>query len=252
MKLNRRGLLAGLAALLVATAGGIAWLGQDSPAYLDGQTEEFVAIFSAPPAPDSPQTRSELDQLLQLQRTRTDAEVAAAQADRKTSLLRFAGALGTDEQSVKSLRRLNRLAEAVEDAARPYVRHAKYRFRRLRPGEIDPRITPCIGDVQGDLSYPSGHANYGFLMGHLLSELVPERRVELEARAAEFARQRMVCGVHFPSDIEAGRIGAAWLWEALLRNPRFVSDAADAARELRAALGLGPLDHEPRAAEAGA
>jgi acid phosphatase (class A) len=251
MKLSRRGLLTGLAALLVATAGGVAWLGQDTPAYLDGRTDEFVALFPAPPAPDSPLSRNELDLLLQLQRTRTAAEVAAAQADRKTTLLRFAGALGTDEQSMKSLRRLNRLAQAVEDAARPYVRAAKHHFRRLRPGEIEPLIKPCIGDVQGDLSYPSGHANYAFLMGHLLSELVPERRAALESRATEFARQRLVCGVHFPSDIEAGRMSATWLWEAMRRNPRFAGDAADAARELRAALSLGPLENESRAAEAG-
>jgi acid phosphatase (class A) len=251
MKFNRRALFTGLAALLVATAGGIAWLGQHTPPYLDGRTDEFIALFPAPPAADSPRTRSELDELLQLQRTRTAAEVAAAQADRKTTLLRFAGALGTDEQSIKSLRRLNRLAQTVEETARPYVRAAKRHFRRLRPSEIEPDITPCIEDVQGDLSYPSGHANYGFLMGHLLSELVPERRVALEARAAEFARQRMVCGVHFPSDIEAGRIAATWLWEALRRNPRFGSDAAGAARELRAALRLGPLENEARAAEAG-
>ena len=252
MKLARRGLLTGLAALLVAAAAGITWLGQDTPAYLDGRTDEFIAIFPAPPAPDSPRTRSELDELLQLQRTRTAAEVAAAQADRKTTLLRFAGALGTDEQSIKSMRRLTRLAEAVEDSTRPYVRAAKKHFRRLRPGEIEPRISPCIDDVQGDLSYPSGHANYGFLMAHLLGELLPERRGPLESRAVEFARQRMVCGVHFPSDIEAGRIGAAWLWEAMRRNPRFVSDLADAALELRAKLGLGPLEREPRTAEAGA
>ena len=71
---------------------------------------------------------------------------------------------------------LNDLAEQVEDDVRPYVRAAKYRFLRLRPYEIEPRIQPCIDDVRGDLSYPSGHSTYGYVMALMLSDMVPERR----------------------------------------------------------------------------
>jgi acid phosphatase (class A) len=78
-------------------------------------------------------------------------------------------------------------------------------------------------------------------MAYLLEELVPERRAEIEARAAEFARQRMICGVHFPSDLAAGKKAADWMLKELRSRREFSTDAAAAAAELRAALELAPL-----------
>jgi acid phosphatase (class A) len=233
-------ILAAIAATL-AIAGIVQWwLQRDRHTYLDGVTTDYVALFEAPPAPDSPATRAELDELLGLQNTRSDADVAAARADRKTTIQRFYGALGFHEGADPDLPLLRALAEAVEDDTRPYVRAAKEKFRRLRPYEIEPRLHPCIDNVRGDLSYPSGHANYGYVMAFLLRELAPERGDALIARADDFARQRMVCGVHFRSDIEAGRRSAQWLIFALDASPEFQADAEAATRELRSALHLPP------------
>jgi len=224
-------------ALLVAAV--IGWLHQraSGPHFLTSSPEQFAAQFAAPATPDSAETRRELDELLALQATRTDEQVAAARADRKTRVEKFYAALGfgTDPPS---LPKLERLAERVEDDVRIYVRAAKDRARRLRPYEIEPRLEPCIDDVRGDLSFPSGHAAYGWSMAYLLSALVPERSAELQARAEEFARQRMVCGVHFRSDVEAGRMAAQRLVEEMRRDPEFRIEEAAAAAEVRAALGL--------------
>jgi acid phosphatase (class A) len=221
-------------------AGGMAWLNRDRPHYLDDDFAPFVASFAAPPARGSAAERAELRLLLQLQAARTDTEVRAAQADRKTEITRFAQALGSDPRTLASLHHLARLAEDVEDDIRPYVRAAKKRFHRLRPGEVAAEIHPCIGNVAADLSYPSGHATFAYTMGHLLADMVPERRDALLARAAEFARQRMVCGVHFPSDLRAGQLGADWLIQRLRRNRAFLDARERAAQELRAALHLPP------------
>jgi acid phosphatase (class A) len=232
----RRRWILGLAAIALICGAGVSWLGRDRHHYLDDDYAPFVALFPDPPARGSAEERQELAVLLELQRTRTPAEVSAAQADRKTEITRFAAALGTDAGTLARLPHLERLAQDVEDDARLYVRAAKKHFRRLRPREIDPAIQPCIGDVAADLSYPSGHSTYGYLMGYLLADMVPSRREPLLRRAAGFARQRMVCGVHFPRDVWAGEIGAEWLIQKLRRNPRFIADRERAAQELRAAL----------------
>jgi acid phosphatase (class A) len=225
----------------LAIAGGVRWwLQHDRLTYLDGATADYVALFAEPPAPDSPATRAELEELLGLQKTRSDADVAAARADRKTEIRRFYGALGFPEGVHPALPLLSTLAETVEDDTRPYVRAAKEKFRRLRPYEIEPRLAPCIDNVRGDLSYPSGHASYGYVMAYLLRELVPERGDQLIARADDFARQRMVCGVHFRSDIDAGRQGAQWLIFALDASPGYRADADAARAEVRTALHLAP------------
>jgi acid phosphatase (class A) len=50
-----------------------------------------VTLFLAPPPPqDSAQPRSEIDEILRFQTTRTPAMVAAAQADQVLSAFRFA------------------------------------------------------------------------------------------------------------------------------------------------------------------
>lgn len=214
------------------------WQQREALHFLDGDTAAFVAQFSAPPAPDSAATRAELDELLALQAARTAQQVAAARADRKTRIERFYAALGLDERTAPPMPHLQRLAQSVEDDVRIYVRAAKEKFRRLRPYEIEPRLEPCIDDVRGDLSYPSGHAAYAHSMALLLARLVPERQASLDSRATEFARQRMVCGVHFPSDLAAGKLAAGRLLEAMDPIPEFREAEDAAAEELRAALGL--------------
>jgi acid phosphatase (class A) len=246
VKVARRRLVL-IAALFVAVAGGGLWWSKHAAfRYLSGQTAGFVAQFSAPPAPDSADARRELDELLELQRTRSATDVAAARADRKKDVARFYAALGLDPAHPPALPKLRRFTDIAEADIGPYVRAVKDKYRRLRPYEIEPKLEPCIGDVAGDLSYPSGHATYGYLMGYLLSELVPERRDVLMWRAAEFSRQRMVCGVHFRSDIDAGLRGARLLFDEMHGSPEFRRDAADAGEELRASLGLVTRSGEPR------
>jgi acid phosphatase (class A) len=235
-----------LAAVVLAllAAGGWWWHDDHATRFLSGETREFVATFAPPPAADSPQTRRELDELLALQAARTDTEVAAAQADRKTEISRFYAAIGLDMEDPPALPRVERLARHVEDDVRIYVRAVKDHFRRLRPYEIEPRLAPCIDDVRRDLSYPSGHAAFAWAMAGMLTDLAPERRAALEARAAEFARQRMVCGVHFPSDLAAGKQAAERVLGMIRMTMEYSVEAAGASVELREALGL-PLQRPP-------
>jgi acid phosphatase (class A) len=172
--------LAGFAAGLVLAALLAWWPREPTFNYLDGQTAAFVSQFAAPPPADSAQTRRELDELLELQRKRTAADVDAARADRKTEASRFYGALGLSESA--DLPRVESLIARAEDDVRLYIRAAKETFRRRRPGEIEPRLEPCIDGVREDLSYPSGHAAYGYATAYLLIALAPERRDALPAR----------------------------------------------------------------------
>jgi len=238
MTLTRRNTLLAAVWLALLASAGTWWWQNKVFHYLPGSTDEFVALFPPPSAADSAATRRELDELLELQRARTPAQVDTAQDDRTKDVSRFYAALGFDPADPPKLPALKTLTDHVEADIGPYVRAAKDKFRRLRPYEIEPRLKPCIGNVQGDLSYPSGHATYGYVMEGVLAELVPERRVSLERRADDFARQRMMCGVHFRSDLEAGRTGAHYLVEHLNESAQFRRDAHSASSELRAALEL--------------
>jgi acid phosphatase (class A) len=89
-------------------------------------------------------------------------------------------------------------------------------------------------------SYPSGNANFGTTTAILLAAMVPEKRAEIFARGWEYGENRLVAGVHFPSDIESGRISATAMVAVMMQNPAFKSDFAAAKGELRTALGMTP------------
>jgi acid phosphatase (class A) len=78
-------------------------------------------------------------------------------------------------------------------------------------------------------------------MGIVLADLVPEKRSQIMARASEYGFNRVVGGVHYRSDIEAGRIAGSVIAQALFMSEDFRTQLAAARAELRKVLGLGPL-----------
>ena len=227
-----------LAFVAACGAGYWQWWSNRAPNFLPEDSTTFVAQFAPPSPANSPQTRAELDELLALQAARTPAALAAARADRKKDIRQFYGALGVDAAMDSSLGPLRDFMERVETDVSVYVRAAKLRFARSRPYVIESRLEPCTADVADAQSYPSGHSSYGYVAALILADMVPERRQALLARADEFARQRMVCGVHFASDIAAGRVAAEWLVHELDQQAGFRSEKAETTAVLRAALKL--------------
>jgi acid phosphatase (class A) len=224
--------------LALLCAGCAYWWSLQTPHFLPGDADAFAAQFAPPPANDSSQTRAELDELLSLQASRTPAESAAARADRKKDIRQFYGALGVDAAAEGALTPLRSFMERVEGDVSIYVRAAKHRFARARPYVIESRLAPCIDDVADNLSYPSGHSTYGYVVALVLADMVPERRMQLLARADEFAHHRMTCGVHYASDIVAGRAGAEWLVRELQKDADYRAAKARVTAGLRTALKL--------------
>lgn len=110
--------------------------------------------------------------------------------------------------------------------------------QRPRPFVTDSNITPCIPDepaLRASFSYPSGHAALGFAWSLVLAELVPTRADALIARGYDFSWSRVVCGVHYPSDVEAGRTVASAAVARLHADPEFQREL-DAARAEMARL----------------
>jgi acid phosphatase (class A) len=90
---------------------------------------------------------------------------------------------------------------------------AKNRYDRARPFVVngEPTCTPDDEEMlRGNGSYPSGHAAIGWGWALILAELAPGRADELLARGRAFAESRMICNVHWWSDVMEGqRMGAA-------------------------------------------
>jgi hypothetical protein len=106
--------------------------------------------------------------------------------------------------------------------------HFKFKYKRPRPSQVDPRIFPLIV-VPGHASYPSGHATEGTLLSLCLADIVPEATLPLQKLALRVATNRERAGVHYRNDSEAGERLAKACFERLKTCPSF-KEAMGAAR----------------------
>lgn len=72
-----------------------------------------------------------------------------------------------------------------------------------------------------DGSYPSGHSTIGWATGLALAEVSPSRSSQLIQRGYEYGQSRVVCGAHWQSDVDAGRLVGSILMASLNATPLF-------------------------------
>jgi acid phosphatase (class A) len=215
-----------LATLLVATLLAAAPAAAEEACPLLAAEGGPVAVAGPAPRAGSPEADADRAVVLWEQRTRTAAEVARAAAEEQLSLEDFAEVLGPGFDPARHPRTEALLARAA-GASRPCVAAAKVATARPRPYAADPAVTPTV-PREPTFSYPSGHATRGAIFAAVLAELAPARRQALLRRGAQVGEDRVVAGVHYPSDVAAGqRLGAA-VARALLADPGFAAAVAEA------------------------
>ena len=128
----------------------------------------------------------------------------------------------------------------------------KDKYKHVRPFMVNEKPT-CTPDhdamLREDGSYPSGHSTIGYGWGLILAELLPARAAELVERGREFGDSRMVCNVHWLSDVQTGRYVAGAVVSRLHAAPEFRADMEAAAAELAASTAKpDPADCEREAA----
>lgn len=196
---------------------------------------DLSRLLAPPPARDSAETKMEIEELLKIQAVRTDDQASLAVADHVYDVFRFADVMGPDFNPDK-LPLTKAFFDRVVDTSKSIVEPAKDYWQRDRPKVVDSRIQPVMKESKS-FSYPSGHSTAGTLMAIILADMVPEKSAAIFGRGWQFARNRLVAGEHFPSDIQAGRIAGTVIASQLFENGEFKADYAAAKVELRKALG---------------
>jgi acid phosphatase (class A) len=206
--------------------------------YFDSKLLDLGRVLPPPPADDSDVTRAEVELMLKLQNESTPAQKARAVADVEVSIYRFADAIGNPPAfNAKQLPKFDSTFRKVLYEEGAVIQAGKRSFKRPRPFKLDPRIQP-IADRPSNDSYPSGHTMWSRTVALLLADMLPEYRKEILARADEYSFNRVIVGVHYPSDVEGGKHAGTALAAFLFASPAFQPDYAEAKKELRAALKL--------------
>jgi acid phosphatase (class A) len=222
----------------------------------------------APPPTDTFGQARDIEAVRSAERMRTPAQALQAEASSSVDVFLFAAVLGprfTTERLPVTTDFFSRVCRS----AIPSLQAVKDCWNRERPFVVDPALAPLersfastklrsapayvqatpfplvdssrmapAGAKLYSPSYPSGHATVGVMMATLLAQMVPERRAALFAHGWAYGDSRVVSGVHFPSDVAAGRVLGTMLVQLMQEGARFRADFRASREELRAAIGF--------------
>ncbi len=229
----------------VARAASPEW---ETPAVSHKNVKPYVDVTplhatTLPPPPEEGTQADRDDVAAVLARQQVDAERRAmAETDGEFLYDRFAPVLGVELRRDRFPALIDLLNRSVRQAGQPAFA-AKTLYRRLRPYQRLTLEHVCgrtgtskpDPDAQQRTSYPSGHSTYGWTTALVLARVAPDKAPALLARARDYAESRLICGMHFPSDVEAGRQLATAVVSQLDLNPEFQRDLQRARAELAAA-----------------
>ncbi|HEY9234220.1 MULTISPECIES: acid phosphatase [Phenylobacterium] len=227
--------------ILVAAAGGAA-LAQHPPTapqgYLGEAAPDTYKIL--PPAPTPGTIRYQADRATFLAtRAMKDSprwSLAAGDVDEAAILKDMSCAIGL-ELTPDNAPTVTRILTTMRHDVRRAVNRPKDIYKRERPYLVD-QGDICVAKTDGlaqSPDYPSGHTTWGWSVGLVLAELLPEHSTEVLSRARAFGESRLICGVHNMSAVESGRTNGSIVVAGLHASPRFRADMDKARKEIAAA-----------------
>ena len=257
-------------ALALAMAAGVAWLALPPPlpttnpddlkalrpGILPGYLPrtaliDSLALLPPPPAAGSPEQAADDAARLAAKQLQGTARWQLASRDAELSFpaaaATYACALGL-VISPEATPHLNMLLRRSFVDAGLATYKAKDKYVRERPFVTgnDSTCTPKEeATLRKDGSYPSGHAALGWAWALVLIELAPDRADAIARRGHAFGQSRVVCDVHWQSDVTAGRLVASAVVAQLHANKDFTAQLGAARKEIvaaRAASGAPPVD----------
>ena len=147
----------------------------------------------------------------------------------------FESTLGIEISETKTPKLYILMRRVLTDAALSTYTAKNY-YKRKRPFMVNntPVCTPAdTAFLRKDGSYPSGHTAIGWAWALIFCEIFPAKTDTILKRGYEFGESRVICNVHWHSDVETGRVMGAAAVAKLHANPGFLKDLAAAKEEIR-------------------
>ena len=204
--------------------------------YLPAGTPDALQLLPPPPVAGSPEDRHDIDAAYRVYSVATPDQTARSKDEVTLTIFHFAPVIGPWFQPGR-FPKTEALFKQVEADTKAVTDVAKNHWQRIRPYHLEPRLFPNAVEhkVRTDYSYPSGHSTRGTTFALLLAELFPEKRDAILAKGRETGWLRVLGGVHYPTDIYAGRVLGQAIAHEFLRSETFQRDLAAAGAELAAA-----------------
>ncbi len=166
----------------------------------------FGYHLPAPPTKGSDEFRQDFTSLHAYQDHRTPEECASAATQSKFTLNNGFGPQ-TGVLTAEEIKKAKLLAAHVLFKSGIAIYYFKQHFKRPRPYITDDSLSPCIPKVRHQYqSYPSGHATAGYALALALAKMFPHKKDLILQQGLKIGENRLIGGVHHPSDVAAGRM----------------------------------------------
>ncbi|WP_413557353.1 phosphatase PAP2 family protein [Bdellovibrio sp. HCB209] len=172
-----------------------------------------------PPVSESSVEKAEVDTMFDLQNRRTEKECALAEKQQTPTFDAFyknSGLLNSEEFA-----KIQRPLIQASSLATKISENFKKRYHRPRPYSDYSRLRPCIPPPGGSKSYPSMHATVSMMDACIMAAVYPDRADTILKYGDRLGTLRTVVGVHYPSDVAAGKLLGEQICKALLSDPSF-------------------------------
>ena len=197
----------------------------EKPYYLTGK-EDAWRDFPSKPALGSAIDQEDLLITLSLQTSRTEDQKNEALRDKGYTIKLMTDVIDSDfETRYPNVFKVLSSADIDSYFINTMIKKAN---GRLRPFVQHPTLVVPMFTV-GDFSYPSGHATGMELQARILGQLFPDKSDALLRRARQVADGRVVAGVHYASDTEAGLALGDLLYTEIAAKNSFQKDLSAAA-----------------------
>jgi len=180
---------------------------------------EIQQQISDSPAKDSAVQLADEKELRKAQKSRTAKDCERANSEVVVTLQSLYGK-PYSELTEQQIAVLNPFFDSLRGEFGPYIGQVKKAYSRLRPYDYLKDLNPCV-PKEPSLAYPSGHAIIASFYAFILKDLLPEKTAQWEKRMQVIGRDRILGGVHHPSDIESGKKMGQFLYTELAKSPLY-------------------------------
>lgn len=209
---------------------------------------DSLAILPPPPTFDSllfQHDRAKYEEGMTLRNTERGAEaVLDAQSSKVPESLSAAFGCSIDKVTTPEIYALiQHLRGELGDMS---TRTAKQKYFRVRPFVLYNTHTCYPKDeerLRENGSYPSGHSARGWAVALILSEINPQRKEIILKRGFEMGQSRVICGYHWQSDVDAGRLVGSAAVALLHTNSVFLDQLNKAKNEFSRLSAEGKIQH---------
>src|SRR3979490_1160776 len=165
-----------LCSLVLLTLGAPPALSLSDKPYLAETDADFANLLPPPPADGSARDKSDLQAVLDLQKTLTPERLERIHADVEQTVYRVAGEILGPKFTKENFPLAGPFFDKINKDSAVGVRAIKQKYKRQRPFQASKEVqSPAdIAAASQSPTYPSGHGTFGAEVALVLSMMVPE------------------------------------------------------------------------------